>query len=186
MRSVFQPIVDLGSGLTVGFEALTRGPSGSPLERPDRLFEAAAEVEMVGELDWACRASAVRGALDAGLGPDMLLFVNAEPLALATPRPPHLDGLLAEAAEKLRIVVELTERGLDHDPAALVRTLSRLHEQGFAVALDDLGANPLSLAFLPILAPDVIKLDMNLVKSVPHARLRSAQRYAPMPRPAAR
>lgn len=41
LRSVFQPIVDLETGSLFGFEALARGPEGSVLERPDRLFAAA-------------------------------------------------------------------------------------------------------------------------------------------------
>jgi EAL domain-containing protein (putative c-di-GMP-specific phosphodiesterase class I) len=67
VRSVYQPIVDLDTGEVVAYEALARGPEGSPLERPDRLFAAAREAGRVSDLDWACRAAALRGALDARL-----------------------------------------------------------------------------------------------------------------------
>jgi EAL domain-containing protein (putative c-di-GMP-specific phosphodiesterase class I) len=40
IRSVFQPIVELDTGLTVAYEALARGPERSALEDPDRLFAA--------------------------------------------------------------------------------------------------------------------------------------------------
>ena len=70
---VYQPIVDLASGETLGYEALARGPEGSPLHRPDRLFAAAAAAGRVVELDWACRIVAVRGALEAGLGPHVIV-----------------------------------------------------------------------------------------------------------------
>jgi EAL domain-containing protein (putative c-di-GMP-specific phosphodiesterase class I) len=78
IRSVYQPIVAIDSGETIGYEALARGPIGSSLERPDMLFAAAREESRLADLDWACRAAAVRGALDGGLRPPHALFVNVE------------------------------------------------------------------------------------------------------------
>ncbi len=68
VRAVYQPVIELATGRTVGFEALARGPEGSELERPDRLFAAARAAGRLSELDWVCRAAALRGALDARLG----------------------------------------------------------------------------------------------------------------------
>jgi hypothetical protein len=79
VRAVYQPIVELGSGAVVAYESLARGPVDTALERPDLLFTAAREVGRVADLDWACRAAAVRGALAAGLSTDVGLFVNVEP-----------------------------------------------------------------------------------------------------------
>ena len=52
---VFQPIVELSSGLTVAYEALARGPVGTSLETPAALFGQAAELGIVPELDLLCR-----------------------------------------------------------------------------------------------------------------------------------
>src|SRR3954468_19875153 len=56
-RSVYQPIVNLDTTEVVGYEALARGPEGSPLERPDRLFATAHACGLLTELEWACRAA---------------------------------------------------------------------------------------------------------------------------------
>ena len=162
LRTVYQPIVDLASGTPVGFEALARGPAGSPLERPDALFGAARNAGRLAELDAACRRSALRGARDAGLRAPWTLFVNTEP---ATTR---VDTLATPASgREARVVVEFTERALTRDPAELLLVVDRLRELGHGIAVDDVGVDPASLALLPLLRPNVVKLDMALVQGRP-------------------
>jgi EAL domain-containing protein (putative c-di-GMP-specific phosphodiesterase class I) len=168
VRSVYQPIVELHSGNVIGYEALARGPAGSPLELPGDLFEAARRQGRTVELDWACRVAAVGGALAAGLAPPASLFVNAEPAALTTAAPdPALSELVRSAGRRLRIFVEITERALTMRPAELLDAVDRLRADGFGIALDDVGVDRRSLALLPLLAPDVVKLDMSLIHSHP-------------------
>ena len=164
IRSVYQPVVDLQDGAVRGYEALSRGPAGHPLERPDLLFGAAREAGLVPILDWVCRTTAFAGALAAGMTRPMSLFVNAEPEALATPCPPDLLPTWALAYRHLSLVMELTERQLVRHPAALLQVVEQLRELGCAIALDDVGAHPDSLTLMPILEPDVIKLDLRLVQ----------------------
>jgi sensor c-di-GMP phosphodiesterase-like protein len=45
IRTLFQPIVDLRTGNVLGYEALSRGPKGSPLETAPKLFTAATEYD---------------------------------------------------------------------------------------------------------------------------------------------
>jgi diguanylate cyclase (GGDEF)-like protein/PAS domain S-box-containing protein len=166
VSSVFQPIVDLDSGAVVAYEALARGPVG-PLERPDALFAAARSVGRLAELDDLCRRAAFTGAVEHGLLAPLTLFVNVEPEVLDTA---PLDDLLAiaEAAPgELRVVLEITERALATRPADLLRTVERVRALGWSVALDDVGAETLSLAFMPLLRPDVVKLDLRLVQDRP-------------------
>src|SRR4051812_18545466 len=78
-RSVYQPIVRLPERRVVAYEALARGPVGSPLESPAALFAAAGTEGLVAELDWACRIAAMSGALEGGIDPATALLVNVEP-----------------------------------------------------------------------------------------------------------
>jgi diguanylate cyclase (GGDEF)-like protein/PAS domain S-box-containing protein len=166
VRSVFQPIIDLNSGLVVGYEALARGPLG-PLESPAALFAAARDAGVLAELDEACRAAALAGALRLGLVSPLTLFVNVEPEVLDSAPLQDLVRIAEAAPGELRVVVEITERALAARPAELLRTVDRVRELGWGVALDDVGADAASLAFMPLLRPDVIKLDLSLVQRRP-------------------
>ncbi len=167
LQPAYQPIVDLASGETVGFEALARWP-GLDI-RPDEAFGLATEAGRVAELDWACRLAAIEGALAAGLPRDVALFVNVEPSTLGRPGPRGAGAVLGQAQERLRVVVELTERALLLRPAELLALVERVRSWGWGVALDDVGAVPDSLAMLPFIAPDVVKLDLSLVQRWPDA-----------------
>ena len=158
IRSVFQPIVELDTGVTVAYEALARGPEDSPLEAPDLLFAAARRGRRLSDLDRACRTAAITGAREAGLAGPWTLFVNIEP---ETAREAFTTTPVGEG---LRVVVELTERALTADPAQLLRVVARIRSRGWGIALDDVGADRASLALLPLLRPDVIKLDLRLVQ----------------------
>lgn len=166
IRSVFQPIVDLASGQVAAYEALARGPEG-PLERPDHLFAAAREAGLLAELDAACRAAALRGAVQHGLRPPLTVFVNVEPEVLERAPLEELVALADQGPEQLQVVLEITERALTARPAELLHTVRRVRELGWGVALDDVGAESASLAFLEVVRPDVVKLDLRLVQDRP-------------------
>jgi EAL domain-containing protein (putative c-di-GMP-specific phosphodiesterase class I) len=167
VRSVYQPLIDLRTGAVVGFEALARGPAGTPLERPDLLFAEARRQGAVAELDWACRAAALEGALAAGLRPPAVLFVNTEPDTVDIAVPARHAATLRTARQRLNVVVEITERALAEKPAELLRTVEAIRARGWGVALDDVGADWRSLALMPFVRPDVVKLDMRLVQEGP-------------------
>ena len=153
-----------GAGLTVGYEALVRGPEGSPLESADSLLEAAYSAGRVVELDWVARASACRAAMAAGLDPEQLLFLNVEPLALDSDCPSDLWPDIERAFGMFRIVLEVTERTLDRDPGMLLDELDRLRPTVVGFALDDVGSAAATLAMLPLVGPAVIKLDRSIVQ----------------------
>lgn len=161
---VFQPIVDLDTGETVGYESLARGPRGTLLERPDRLFALARRVGRLDELDWLCRVSALRAAAAAGLRSPATLFVNVEPATLATPCPPGLRDDWRRGAPGLGIVLEITERAVTARPAELLGVVAEVRRRGWGLALDDIGADTRSLALLPFVRPDVVKLDLRLLR----------------------
>jgi EAL domain-containing protein (putative c-di-GMP-specific phosphodiesterase class I) len=159
LRAVYQPIIDLDTYAPVAYEALVRGPQGSPLESPAALFGQAAAAGLLPELDRAARAAAIEGALAAGLRPPHTLFLNFEPSTLDGAGP-----LLGKEAGELRLVVELTERALTARPAEVLAVVGWLRERGCGIALDDVGIDERSLALMPFLSPDVIKLDMSLIQ----------------------
>jgi EAL domain-containing protein (putative c-di-GMP-specific phosphodiesterase class I) len=166
VRSVFQPIVDLDTQEVVAFEALARGPVG-PLHSPGELFAAARRTGNLAKLDRLCRAAAFSGAIELGLRDPQMLFVNVEPEVLDHAPMDELLALAHSAPGELRVVLEITERALAARPAELLRTVQRIREVGWGVALDDVGAHPASLTFMPLLRPDVIKLDLSLVQRRP-------------------
>ncbi|MBV1853648.1 sensor domain-containing phosphodiesterase [Catellatospora tritici] len=160
---VFQPVVDLSTGDTVGYEALIRGPSGTAFATPERLFRQGAKAGRLAELDWICRAAVCRAAIASCLPPHIPLFVNTEPAALRTPAPAQLAETFQAAARQLQVVVEISARSLAEDPAGLLAAISGVRESGLRVVLEDVGDDS-ALAMLPLLSPDVIKFDRAIVQ----------------------
>jgi len=167
VHSLYQPVVHLQTRTIIGYEALARGPEGTELYTPGALFAAARAQGTLGELDWACRIAAFDGAVKAHLPSTLELFVNVEAAALNAPPPPGTAAALS-AAGGLSVVIELTERDLTGDVAGLLRAVERARAQGWRIALDDVGAAPASLALLPFLRPEIIKLDLSLTHTHPN------------------
>jgi EAL domain-containing protein (putative c-di-GMP-specific phosphodiesterase class I) len=158
---VVQPIVDLSSGAVVGGEALSRF-SGQPAQGPDTWFADAADVGMGTELELA----AVRSALEVlTLTPqDRYLSVNVSP---ATATSSAFFELLADAeALSRQLVLELTEHEGVSDYAALRTALAPLRARGVRLAVDDAGAGYASLSHILNLRPDIVKLDISLVRDI--------------------
>lgn len=168
LAPVFQPIVSLASGLPIGFEALARWPRQPHLE-PPAVFARAAATHRVSQLDRICIDRAVDDALQSGLTEGALLGVNSEPASDYTGRADS--EILARGNEKFELLFELTERNLLEHLPALLRKVDALRADGIAIAMDDVGAQPASLALLDVVCPDVIKLAMNVVQSEPTADL---------------
>jgi EAL domain-containing protein (putative c-di-GMP-specific phosphodiesterase class I) len=167
LRAVFQPILELSSGATVGYEALIRGPAGSPFVTADALLAEAYRIRRVIEFDWVARAVACRAALAAELSPDCLLFLNIEPLALDSASPHDLWPDIEAAFSRLRVVLEVTERSLLGDPAALLNGIGHNKSMVAGVALDDVGSSPVTVSMLSLLGPTVIKLDRWVIAQAP-------------------
>jgi EAL domain-containing protein (putative c-di-GMP-specific phosphodiesterase class I) len=167
--SLYQPIIDLSSPEheVVAYEALARGPKGSLVEYPDKLFGTARAAGRLAELDWVCRVAAVQGAMDAGLKAPYTLFCNMEPEAIDAPPPFDLRDTWERAKSEVRVMTEITERAMTVRPAELLSTAGGIRDAGWGIALDDVGAEPASLALMPFLDPDVIKLDLRLIQDTP-------------------
>ena len=171
--SLYQPIFEISGDVpreefpVVAYEALARGPKGSAVEFPDRLFGTARAAGRLAELDWVCRAAAVKGAMDAGLAAPFTLFCNMEPEAIDSAPPFDLRDTWERAKQEVRVMTEITERAMTLRPAELLSTAGGIRDAGWGIALDDVGAEPASLALMPFLDPDVVKLDLRLIQDTP-------------------
>jgi EAL domain-containing protein (putative c-di-GMP-specific phosphodiesterase class I) len=159
LKPAYQSIFNLTTGEEVAAEALARWPDLAVT--PDLAFRSATAQGRLAELDEACRYGAIDGAIAFGLPSGFKLFVNLEPSVLGADT---AAGLVSRAASQVDLMVEITERALTRRPAELLRAVEELRAAGCAIALDDVGAEPESLALLPFIAPDVIKLDISLVQ----------------------
>jgi EAL domain-containing protein (putative c-di-GMP-specific phosphodiesterase class I) len=169
LESLFQPIVHMGTGTTAGYEALVRSPLDSTFVGAPALLRTAYRTGRVVEFDWVARVSACRAAMRAGLGENQLLFLNIEPLALGSDCPPDLWADIDAAFDAFQVVLEVTERSLDRDPRSLFEGIDHQRPAAAGLALDDLGAQSSALSMLPVLAPDVIKLDLTVTQAGPTA-----------------
>lgn len=152
LRPVFQPIVDLRDQSVVGYEALLRGGDGDTRSAQD-LLDAARREDSVAALDVAARDAALRAADVAGLEPPFSLFLNVDAETLDA-------GLPELPATHRTHLIEVTEEALIARPEAMLRALTELRSAGWGIVLDDVGADSRSLALMPVLYPDVIKLDL--------------------------
>lgn len=167
INAVYQPIVDLGTGYPLGWEALARGPQGSYFHSPIMMFDFAEETGSLFHLERACREQAIRRL--KGLQPHQKLFVNIHPQTLADPnfRAGETKQLLKKhGLEPANVVFEITERHSIHDFTLFYRTLEHYRSQGFQVAIDDAGTGYSGLSRIANLRPDYIKADMSLVRGI--------------------
>lgn len=158
--TLFQPIYDLAKRQILGFEALSRGMSGSLLESPDKLFAIASKQERLSELEIICREAAIKQFVSLNLPGK--LFLNVSPKALLDPSHPkgetrHLTEVYG--LDPKRVVIEVTEQDKVDDANLLLTTITHYRELGFQIAIDDLGAGYSGLRKWSELCPDYVKVD---------------------------
>lgn len=156
---LFQPVVALKTRKLVGVEALTRFLPG-PYRTPDVWFEEAHRFGRGAELEFAAVAKALSFAAD--LPERCYVAVNFGPDALG-----GLDtaGVL-DGIDPYRVVIELTEHVQIDDYPGLRRTLAALRGRGVRLAVDDTGSGFSSFSHIVKLAPDLIKVDIDLIRGI--------------------
>lgn len=155
----FQPIISTSRGSVYAFEALVRSDDPE-LGRPSALVEAAERLGRVWDLGRTVRRRAAEAA--AELPDGVLLFVNLHPRDLDDAFLAQRDSPLARVAS--RVVLEVSERSSLEMVKDARRRLEELRSLGFRIALDDMGAGHAGLATFAQLQPNVVKLDMSLVR----------------------
>jgi EAL domain-containing protein (putative c-di-GMP-specific phosphodiesterase class I) len=156
---VYQPIFRLDEERVIGFECLARF-SAEPNRSPDRWFAEAAEIGLGVDLELAAihRALAPLPSFPA----DIYLAVNASPQTVVSA---DFAAILA-GVDPRRIVVEITEHESVADYSDLTTALQPFRSDGVRLAVDDAGAGYSSLRHILELAPDYIKLDLDLTRSI--------------------
>ncbi|QZD72975.1 bifunctional diguanylate cyclase/phosphodiesterase [Pseudomonas sp. 3-2] len=167
LHSLFQPIICLSERRILGYEALTRGPSNSPLHSPIALFAVARQAGRLSELEIACRQSACRRFNEKQLPGKLFLNVSPESLLEAAHQPGRTLQLLQDfGIPPSQVVIELTEQTPIDDFQLLQTALHHYRAMGFSIALDDLGAGYSSLRLWSELRPDYVKIDRHFIDGI--------------------
>lgn len=173
LHAVFQPVLDFRAGRYLAYEALIRGPVGSPLHMPAALFATAAEAGCGAELERQARLV----ALDAfvRLKSEALLFLNVSAGCLAEVA--DQEGEFRRRLESLglpasRVVIEITENQAVEDFAAMSKILQSLRDQGHRIAIDDLGEGFSNLRMWSEVRPEFVKVDRHFINGIGSDRLK--------------
>ena len=158
LEVVLQPVVDLQNQSLSGAEALARFRV-EPIRPPDVWFAEARRVKLGLELQLEAIRRAFRAA--AVLPSHAFVAVNVDAEALSSE---ELAAMLKHVSRP--VVLELTEHVEVNDYPGLRRVLARLRDGGARLAIDDTGAGYSSFAHIVKLAPEFIKLDIELVRGV--------------------
>lgn len=162
LRVAFQPILDVsrdGSVRVFGFEGLSRGPSGTNLERADVLFDYVRRKREEIRVDRACIRAALTAAREL---PRLPLFLNVHASTLA--RDFEFGVFLADTAVAAgidldRLVVEIVEHAPPWDTRSFLNAIEGLRAVGVKIALDDIGLGESNYRMILDCRPDYFKID---------------------------
>lgn len=162
MWMAYQPILRAEGDHTVyGYETLLRSEEPS-MPHPGVIIPAAERLDRLPELGRLVRQKAAEPYLDRQ--DDVSLFVNLHPEDLMDPELDDPDCALTKIAD--RVVLEVTERASLNNLEEVRARLVDLRSAGFRIAVDDLGAGYAGLTSLATLQPEVVKIDMSLIRGV--------------------
>ena len=161
LHMAYQPIVNWSQRTVFGFEGLVRTREKS-IPHPGALFDAAEQLQQLQTLGRRIRAVVGDPVIEQEV--TAALFVNLHTRDLLD------DDLFSETAPLARIadqvILEVTERANLDAVSDLEARVTRLRELGYRIAVDDIGAGYSGLNSFAQLRPDVVKLDLSLVRNV--------------------
>lgn len=157
----YQPIIDAKTHRLYGYEALMRSREAS-LPHPGAVLDAAERLSRL--VDVGRRVRDLAAVPMRRTAPDLQLFVNLHPADLTDPALASAASSLAPIAS--RTVLEITERATLEGIDCVEEKIADLRAMGFRIAIDDLGAGYAGLTSFASLEPEVVKLDMSLVRDI--------------------
>jgi len=155
----YQPIVSSSGRRIFGYEALLRSREKA-LPHPGAVLDAAERLGRTRDVGRVVRTLAPEPCTADG----PLLFVNLHARDLLDDELYARGTPLADLASS--VVLEITERAALHDVPDVQARVARLRKLGYRIALDDLGAGYAGLTSLAMLEPEIVKLDMSLVRGL--------------------
>lgn len=167
LRPVFQPIGSLAHGEILGYEALIRGPAGTPLESPIALFAEAARAGCLVRLERLASRIAIAAFMRAGLPGKLFLNYSADSIREVDNHRDEVREFLAQhGIPSSRIVIELTEQAPLGSLDTLAHAVESIRSRGAQFALDDYGTGHAGLGQWIALKPDYVKIARVVVDGV--------------------
>jgi len=172
---VYQPIVSLTDGKIFGYEALSRVlDDRSPNEILDldieHIFRIAEKANKLWELETLCRKKALENAKHIlNNDAEKKLFLNVSPNIIHDIE--FKDGFTKNRLDKYgfdlqNIIFEITERSMIVDKEVFLDSIEHYRKQNYGIAIDDVGSGYSGLNVINDIKPDIIKLDINLIRNI--------------------
>lgn len=174
VTTLYQPIVDLRKSEIFGYEALSRGPENSVLHSPLVLLSIAELLNKTWELEQLLRVKALE---QASFTADFKLFLNVDPNVIRDPK--FKKGFTKENLKQLNIspdsvVLEITERSAIDSYEDFKEILKHYKEQGYHIAIDDVGSGYSGLKTLYEIYPRFLKIDMDFIRHIDKDKFKQA------------
>ena len=164
----FQPIVNIYSGDCYGYEALMRGFDRAGFASIQNLLDAAADSNVLHQVDLVLREIAVRKFTGFANGRSKLFFnLDNRLLCSRDYAPGETVRLLSRyGLTQERVCFEISEKHEIFPGCEMTDLLAAYHRQGFRIAVDDFGAGFSGLKLLYIAEPDFLKIDRFFVQEI--------------------
>jgi len=172
---VYQPIIHLQSKTVYGYEALSRISRPGLIDNIEVLFAKSGEYGLASALEILCRKNSLSKIRELEIPGK--IFINVSPaLFQASDHERGITATLLEGLqiERSRIVFELTERTIIEDYELFMRGVAHYREQGYSIAIDDLGSGYAGLQILARLEPEYVKLSRFMIANIDHSSTKQA------------
>ena len=173
MQTFFQPILSLNTGATFGYEILNRPFSTKSFPTTDAFYDYVGESNHIFEVERFIRDLALKNYQEQMKQQvnkeDTMIFLNILPQILADPnyqKETMMDLLTTHNISPSQVVLELTEKKSGINYTQFVKLVDHYRNQGFRIAVDDVGTGYNGLQTLLYLKPEFIKVDKSLIRNI--------------------
>ncbi|STX51956.1 signal transduction protein (EAL/GGDEF domain protein) [Legionella busanensis] len=166
----YQPIVDVINRVAYSYEALIRGPNNEP---PTIIFAQVSRISLP-DFDQQAREFAIKLAVQLGLTCNINLNFLPNSLSAGSYIDKTLDALNENNLNPDQLIIEVPESEIIHHQQDFLYSVRQCRSKGIRIAIDDFGAGYSGLNLLLNLQPDLIKLDMQLIRKIDANRSRQA------------